>query len=64
MPNGNSGISASGSTGTQIGSASTALARNVISGNLSDGIYFSNETNNTVQGNLIGLNAAGTGRAR
>ena len=35
-------------------------AGNVISGNLSDGILISQGSNNTVQGNFIGTNAAGT----
>ncbi|WP_415036523.1 DUF4347 domain-containing protein, partial [Azonexus sp.] len=50
-----------GASGNTIGGSTTA-ARNVISGNNDFGIYVSSSTtaNNTVQGNYIGTNAAGT----
>jgi hypothetical protein len=38
----------------------TVGARNVISGNTTDGVVLEGATGNTVQGNYIGLNAAGT----
>ncbi len=38
----------------------TAGARNIISGNGEDGIRLDNATNTMIQGNYIGLNAAGT----
>ena len=49
------------SVGQVIG-GTNALARNVISGNVNAGIWVSGAgvSNNTVQGNFIGLNAAGT----
>gem|GEM_PF-441485 len=57
LANGSFGITVSGPN-TQIG-GTTAAARNVISGNGNDGITIST-TPNTVQGNYIGTNAAGT----
>lgn len=59
MPNA-TGISSNTSSGNQFGSSSSALARNVISGNTSDGVDIANDTGDTLQGNIIGLNAAGT----
>ena len=38
----------------------TAAARNVVSGNTSTGVSISSSTGNVVQGNYLGLNAAGT----
>ncbi|HKR10644.1 MAG TPA: Calx-beta domain-containing protein [Pyrinomonadaceae bacterium] len=52
------GISLSNSKNNLIG-GTTAVARNVISGNHSRGIFI-NGSNNVVQGNYIGTNAAGT----
>ncbi len=51
-----------GANGNRIG-GTTAGQGNVISGNTSDGIHFSDAgtNNNTVQGNFIGTNTAGTG---
>ncbi len=51
-----------GATNATIG-GSTALARNVISGNIQTGITLndSGTTGNKIQGNYIGTNAAGTG---
>ena len=59
-PNGSGGIRVS-SSGNRIGGL-TAAARNVISGNSVAGIAIqsSTATGNVVQGNYIGLNAAGT----
>ena len=59
-PNGSGGIRVF-SAGNRIGGL-TAAARNVISGNQATGIAIQNSTatGNVVQGNYIGLNAAGT----
>ena len=59
-PNGQAGIRVS-SSGNRIGGL-TAAARNVISGNTFTGIAIQNPTatGNVVQGNYIGLTAAGT----
>lgn len=43
-----------------IGGDSTADEGNVISGNTFDGVTIHNADSNTIQGNLIGLNSAGT----
>ena len=60
LTNHNSGVSISGGGGNQIGGTNTG-AGNVISGNALDGITLtSGTTNNLIQGNLIGLNAAGS----
>src|SRR5262249_30285788 len=48
-----------GGSGNTVG-GTTAAARNVISGNEGIGLSFWSGTNNTVQGNYIGTNAAGT----
>jgi Calx-beta domain-containing protein len=54
------GVFISGSSGNVIG-GNTAAARNVISGNLGNGISIaSGGTGNTIKGNYIGVNAAGT----
>ena len=53
------GIRVNGSGSNLIG-GSTAAARNVISGNTREGVYLYTGYNNTVQGNYIGTNAAGT----
>lgn len=60
--NGYGGIMVNSSNNNLIG-GTTALARNVISGNRSLGIYIVNplSVDNRVQGNYIGVNAAGTG---
>ncbi len=50
------GFNADGNT---IG-GTVAGARNIISGNSEDGIRIDNATNTTIQGNYVGLNAAGT----
>ena len=54
------GINASSATGLTIGSSS-AVGRNVISGNAQQGIYFDNVDNSFVYGNYVGTNVAGTG---
>ncbi|MDX6557826.1 MAG: hypothetical protein QOF72_875, partial [Blastocatellia bacterium] len=64
IPNTNNGIGIErGSTGTVIG-GSTASARNIISGNTGNGINITNfevaADGNTIQGNYIGTNGAGT----
>jgi len=56
--NGIEGIWLSGSTGNLIGG--TGTNGNVIAGNGDAGIYLLNSASNTIQGNLIGLNAAGS----
>ena len=58
--NGNDGILIeSGSTDNTIGGA-TAADGNVISGNSGNGVDIDGASSNTVEGNLIGTNAAGT----
>jgi hypothetical protein len=47
------------SSGNTIG-GSTAAARNVISGNGDNGVYVRSGSNNVVQGNYVGTNAAGS----
>jgi titin len=60
LPNGFNGIFISGASLNTIG-GSVAAARNVISGNVRDGIFLTaGASGNLVQGNLIGLSAAGT----
>jgi parallel beta-helix repeat protein len=58
MPNGGNGIQISNNTAT-IGGTS-ANQGNFIAGNTSNGISISGGTNAIIQGNIIGLNAAGT----
>ena len=62
LGNGNAGIGLSSAAGNQIGGTS-ALQRNVISGNGNNGIFFvgAGTTNNVIQGNYIGTDAGGTG---
>ncbi len=50
-------------SGNFIGGSTTG-ARNVISGNTEAGILIASGQNNTVQGNYVGTNAAGTARLR
>ncbi len=58
---GNANGVAIGDTGNTVG-GTTAAARNIISGNTGDGVVIENTaTTNLLQGNYIGLNAAGTG---
>ena len=63
LPNRSSGILLNGSTGTTVGGTGES-AGNVISGNGHDnlevGISLLNTNTNTIQGNRIGTNAAGT----
>ena len=54
------GLYATNSTGHLIG-GTTASARNVISGNGEQGIYFDNVNNSTISGNYIGTDVNGTG---
>jgi hypothetical protein len=60
--NGSPGVSIFGEAQFNIVGGTTAAARNVISGNTSQDVFIGNlnTTNNVVQGNYIGLNAAGT----
>lgn len=62
LPNSDDGIDISAVINTQIG-GTAAAARNIISGNLGNGIrLYAGDSNGTlVQGNLIGTNASGTG---
>lgn len=60
LGNGGSGLSFSVAANSTIG-GTVAGARNVISGNVDDGVDLLNTTGNVIQGNYIGLNAAGTG---
>ena len=62
-PNGGVGIVISGGAKSNVvGSSTAAGARNIISGNLAQGVVISDAgtSSNKVQGNLIGLNPAGT----
>lgn len=60
LPNSGHGVALDGVSGNIIGGTSGS-ERNVISGNTSSGIIMlNNATNNQVQGNFIGTNAAGT----
>jgi parallel beta-helix repeat protein len=64
LTNRNSGVSISGGSGNQIG-GTDAGAGNVISGNKLDGITLTGGTSaNVIQGNLIGVTAAGTALLR
>ena len=63
LPNNAAGVTiVSGAQNNTIGSGSNAGGRNVISGNMNQGIVMTdaNTNSNKVQGNIIGLNAAGT----
>jgi len=62
IPNGFAGIYIEGATANNniIGGVTTG-ARNIISGNLSAGVYLTSDaSNNTIQGNYIGTNSSGT----
>jgi hypothetical protein len=61
VSNGNDGVNVINAPNNTIGGTSAA-ARNVISGNMFNGVELQNtgSTGNVVQGNYIGLNAAGT----
>ncbi len=66
VANGGDGISVTSTEGSLVVGGTSASARNVISGNAYYGIQFNSGTPvlgiaNTVEGNYIGLNAAGTG---
>ncbi|HYD60493.1 MAG TPA: DUF4347 domain-containing protein [Noviherbaspirillum sp.] len=58
LANGSNGVHVTGS-GNTIGGA-VAGASNAIAGNVLSGVHIDGGDNNTVQGNIIGLNAAGT----
>jgi hypothetical protein len=59
LGNGWNGIYVTGS-GNTVGGA-VAGAGNAVAGNILSGVHLDGGSNNTVQGNVIGLNAAGTG---
>jgi hypothetical protein len=61
LGNGGNGVQLSNSANNRVG-GSTAVECNVISGNQSNGIWIpgNNPDNNVIQGNIIGLDAAGT----
>ena len=60
LGNKNAGVAVSAAAGNQLGGTNTA-AGNVISGNTQDGILLTDgATGNLIEGNLIGLSAAGT----
>jgi hypothetical protein len=63
LPNAWEGIQILGGAQSNLIGGYTASARNVISGNLLQGVYISDAatSNNTVAGNFIGLNPVGTG---
>lgn len=63
LPNKKTGVFVNNTSNAQIGGAA-AGAGNLISGNLSDGVLISgvSASNATVQGNIIGLNAAGAAK--
>jgi CSLREA domain-containing protein len=65
VPNQNDGIHITNSSSSTIG-GTTPGARNIVSGNLLDGIHVvgstgSPATDNLIEGNFVGVNAAGTG---
>ena len=55
----NYGVEVASASGNTIG-GTTAAARNVIGGNANDGIWLRGATGTLVEGNYVGLNAAGT----
>jgi titin len=60
LGNKNAGVAVSAAAGNQLG-GTNAAAGNVISGNTQDGIFLTDgATGNLIEGNLIGLSAAGT----
>ena len=59
LANGNNGIWQNGADGTTIG-GTTALTRNIISGNSSEGISLGTGNNSLVEGNYIGTDLTGT----
>jgi hypothetical protein len=58
LPNAGVGIQVSSSSNCLIGGA-TAAARNIISGNVSNGVWLASGNGNTVQGNYIGTDVTG-----
>jgi titin len=62
IPNGTYGVNLSGGTQNNTIGGTTAAAQNVISGNTNTGVYIegASTASNIVQGNYIGMNAAGT----
>jgi len=60
LPNAGAGLSASGAAGMRVGSAA-AGGRNVISGNSGPALYLEASDNVVVEGNYLGVDAAGGG---
>ncbi|MES2353945.1 MAG: DUF4347 domain-containing protein [Pseudomonadota bacterium] len=60
VANGNDGIGLLSSSANNVIGGAAAGAGNVISGNFASGIFIDDSTGNTIEGNFIGLNAAGT----
>ncbi len=62
QPNGHDGIDILGGANLNTVGGTTAGARNVISGNANDGVWiaYAGTSNNLVEGDFIGTNAAGT----
>ena len=62
LPNGGAGVFISGTSSNNLIGGTSTPARNIISGNSSSGVnlFGSTATTNLIQGNFIGLNAAGT----
>jgi titin len=58
MGNGFAGVELLGATNNTVGGL-TSLAWNVISGNKQNGIYVTNSSGNTVEGNFIGVDSTG-----
>src|SRR5262249_29842842 len=61
LGNASGGVVLAFTTGANTVGGTTAAARNVISGNATAGVYVFQSTGNLVEGNYLGLNAAGTG---
>jgi hypothetical protein len=61
LGNGSDGILIEGGSRNNTIGGSVAGARNIISGNVTNGVELENVSNNAVSGNFIGTNAAGTG---
>ena len=60
VPNGSHGIHIVNGGESNIIGGSTVATRNVISGNTENGIRIENSNNNSISGNIIGLDASGT----
>jgi hypothetical protein len=63
LPNGSGGVGAviiGGTSSNNTIGGTTPAARNLISGNIGEGVFFQLGTGNTVQGNFIGTDVTGT----